>query len=91
MSRGRIWRHLLPKSPYEPIADHEAVAVLDEGIRSALLERNAAPSSGPLWEAINASDDGAWSDALDQLVRDLGRMGYAICRKADSTVTSSAG
>jgi hypothetical protein len=84
MSRGRIWRNLLSKSPYEPIADHEAVTVLDEGIRTGLLEAGATPSAGQVWEAISASGDDAWNDALDRCVRDLGRMGYVICRKAES-------
>jgi hypothetical protein len=83
MSRGKIWRDLLSKSAYEPVSDEEAVTMLNEGIHTGLRKGSEAQSSGPLWQAISKSDDGAWSDALNYCVWDLGRMGYAICKKVE--------
>jgi hypothetical protein len=66
---------------YEPVDKDDAVEQIAVGMHTGLRKGSEAPSSGPLWQAISASDDTAWSDAARYCVWGLESMGYVICRK----------
>ena len=69
---------------YEPVPDDDAVTNIAVGVHTGLRKGTEAPSSGPLWQAINASDDSAWSDAVRYCVDGLQSMGLVLCRAVES-------
>ena len=65
---------------YTPVPDDEAREQIAVGMHTGLRKGSEAPSSGPLWQAISASDDSAWSDAARFCLWGLQEMGYAIVK-----------
>jgi hypothetical protein len=66
---------------YEQVDTDVAAELIGEGVHVGLRKGSEAPSSGPLWQAINGSTDGAWSDALMYCIEGLESMGFVLCRK----------
>lgn len=63
---------------YTPVDDDVAAELIAEGVHTGLRKGSEAPSSGPLWKAIAASKDSAWSDAVSFCVEGLKSMGYVL-------------
>lgn len=64
--------------------DEDIISMIGEGIHTGLRKGSDAPSSGPLWQAISKSDDGAWTDALKWFLWGLRYSGWQIV-KVDNT------
>ena len=67
---------------YIPVDDDEFAEHIMIGVHTGLRKGTEAPSSGPLWQAINASNDSAWADAADYCVQGLKSMGYKLVKEA---------
>jgi hypothetical protein len=67
---------------YEPVDQETATSLIGEGVHTGLRRGTEAPSSGPLWRAINDADDGAWEDALAFCMDGLESMGYVLCKES---------
>jgi hypothetical protein len=66
------------------VPDDELQEQIAIGMHTGLRKGSEAPSSGPLWRAINDSNDGAWSDAAAFTVYGLRAMGYKITKEAQA-------
>jgi len=64
-------------------SQEDVISMLGEGIHTGLRKGTDAPSSGPLWQAIRASDDGAWGDALRFALWGLRYSGWEIVKVTD--------
>jgi len=67
---------------YIPVDDDEFAEQIMIGVHTGLRKGSEAPSSGPLWQAISASDDSAWADAANFCVYGLKSMGYKLVKEA---------
>lgn len=67
---------------YIAVEDDEFAGQLAVGMHTGLRKGSDAPSSGPLWQAINASTDTAWVDAARFCVDGLKSMGYKLVKEA---------
>lgn len=65
------------------VTNEELAADIGMGVHTGLRKGTDAPSSGPLWKAINASDDGAWAAAVAYCVSGLRSMGYKFARTVE--------
>jgi len=63
--------------------DEDIISMLGEGVHTGLRKGTDAPSSGPLWQAISKSDDGAWSAALNYALWGLRYSGWQIVKVED--------
>jgi hypothetical protein len=63
------------------VADDEFAEQIAIGVHTGLRKGSDAPSSGPLWKAIGASDDSAWGDAARFCVYGLKSMGYKLVKE----------
>ena len=75
------------KYTFEPVTKEQLAEQIAIGMHTGLRKGTEAPSSGPLWQAISASDDGAWMDAAKYCVWGLEAMGFEVRRKI-TTVTN---
>jgi hypothetical protein len=66
---------------FEPITRDELAEQIAVGVHTGLRKGSEAPTSGPLWQAISASDDGAWMDACRYAAWGLEQMGYEIRKR----------
>ena len=62
------------------VSDEEFEEHIAIGMHTGLRKGSDAPSSGPLWRAIGASDDSAWSDAARFCVYGIKSMGYRLVK-----------
>lgn len=67
---------------YIPVEDDEFAEQIAIGMHTGLRKGSEAPSSGPLWKAISASDDGAWTDAAQYCVEGLKAQGFRLVKEA---------
>jgi len=74
------------KHTYEPVTQQELADQIALGMHTGLRKGSDAPSSGPLWQAIAASEDTAWSDAARFCAYGLESMGYEVRRKITTVV-----
>lgn len=69
---------------YDRIVDDEELAEnIAIGVHTGLRKGTDAPSSGPLWRAINDSNDGAWEAAVAYCVDGLRSMGFKFVRTVE--------
>jgi len=69
---------------YDRVVDNEELAEnIAIGVHTGLRKGSDAPSSGPLWQAISASDDSAWTDAVAYCVSGLRSMGFKFVRTVE--------
>lgn len=68
---------------YVPVTTEEAAEQIATGFHAGLLQGSDAPSSRPLWRAIDRSEDSAWVDAARHCVSDLEAVGLVICRRIE--------
>jgi hypothetical protein len=81
MTHDQLKGDAMTQPRWTPIDDDEASSVIGEGLHTGFRKGTDAPEAHDLWVAIKNSDR-AWSEALDFLVRGLGEMNLALCRKA---------
>lgn len=62
----------------------EAVEQVAVGVHTGLRKGTEADSAMGLWNAISASQDGAWSDAVTFCLWSLEQMGYRLCKEGES-------
>ena len=65
---------------YTPMEREQAVENIAIGVHTGLRKGSEAPTSGPLWQAIAASEDSAWMDACTYCIVGLEHMGYKLCK-----------
>lgn len=69
---------------YTPVLPDTAMSLLGEGIHTGLRKAGTGPKSAEIWNLIH-DDLESWSNAVAFAVYGLESMGYAVCKKEETS------